>query len=142
MGSIQPRSRCALVLTTVLMATSCVSNVSEISIDLANLKQAAALGGIELSSFELRVFSSAQSQEPALVLQLDENALSFDVEVDAGPNVGFEIIAVGSSQDLPVYWGSAVVNLVPRTTVDLVIPVFPAGVVSGDFSVGDGSART
>ncbi len=112
------------------------SRESGVVIDLRALHRHAAQVGLSVDHINLVV--SAPDLDP-LVFAIDPATITFAIDVPAGAERSFEVTAyvAGASGEVPAYWGVIVVDLAPRTTLDLVIPIFPSGLVKGQVQTSD-----
>jgi hypothetical protein len=122
-----------------LVAACRADGGTRVRIDLTSLQRHAAQTKIAVDSIEVQI--SAADLE-GLRVEVDPAALSFEVEVPSGAARRFLVVARGDvgQGEATTYWGVHTADLPPRTVVDLVIPIFPAGDVRASVSTADETA--
>lgn len=125
------RSRCIL-FSLMLALGACHQSSPGLSIDLSGLHSHAAQREVSIDRLELRV--SGRDIDERIVVGLDVDTPVFDISVPAGQNRRVEVEAFtndGEGGEVPVYWGLLITDIPADGAIDVTIPVFAAGRVSG-----------
>ncbi len=122
----------------LLLSAACgTGDGARVGIDLSALWQQAAQTD-QIDFIWVRVFDDLDFLE--WEDSLASTADYVDLIVSAGLSRRFEVEAVYYDPALvetPTYWGESVIDLQPDDYIDLVVPVFPAGRLTGTVTVGD-----
>lgn len=106
-------------------------DVGRVVFDAGAIQQQALVSDLTLSRLELRVYEDGL--EPAQVVSLDTNADTFELELKAGstPRIEVEAYSLLQGEEVSVYWGQASPDVSGLSTTELIVDVYPAGVVRG-----------
>ncbi len=122
------------------LATACSPDpTGRVRLDLGALHRHALEARLTLSS--VTVTASAAHLKAPITAAVDVALGTFELELPAGPKVRFEVVANHQPEgdELPAYWGERTIDLVAGATVELVIPVVPAGSLRSGVETSDGT---
>ncbi|MEL6544768.1 MAG: MopE-related protein, partial [Myxococcota bacterium] len=107
-----------------LLIAGCSDQGNRVTIDVTPLITRGAQSGLPVTKLTLTV--TGPGIETAIITELDLDNPVFDIAVPAGPNRLFVVDARGE-EDVPIFWGEQLADVLARTDNELVIPAFPAG---------------
>lgn len=112
-----------------------------VNLDVTSLRQHAALtDGTRIDKLVLKVW--APDISPALEVDIDLNNPMFDLNIKSGSDRHFLVTALRTdvAPAQTTYFGEVVINLLPGSSNDLLIPIVAAGQVEGSVVIASPSA--
>lgn len=132
---------CLAFLVCVATAGCEWAGLGHVVLDMAVVRQALEQARITVQSLQVQV--TAEDIAAPITVDVSLASLFAAFDVPAGPARTFQVTARSyeSGVLVPVYWGQvAAVALLPDSTLNLVIPAFPAGEAQGTVRMSNGSA--
>jgi hypothetical protein len=131
-------------LSVLLLAACGGSAQTTVHIDASDIfaksHQALSAADATVDSFELSLTAADIPQQ--IIRTLTPQNPTFDAILPSGTARHFTVIGYHDTGDtqVPILFGEVILDLAARATIDLVIPVYPAGEIHGNMTIVGGSS--